>query len=103
MSERLRRWIRNPLGSARRGSNPLAVVIRLSLLVRGAVIAHQQNIGIPVAMLRAMIGKAAFAPVLGGGQRIKRNFMDWGGGLHNTPFSTDPAKSSRHIRMAHFY
>ena len=27
MSERLRRWTRNPLGSARRGSNPLAVEI----------------------------------------------------------------------------
>ena len=26
VSERLRRWTRNPLGSARRGSNPLAVV-----------------------------------------------------------------------------
>ena len=25
VSERLRRWTRNPLGSARRGSNPLAV------------------------------------------------------------------------------
>ena len=25
LSERLRRWTRNPLGSARRGSNPLAV------------------------------------------------------------------------------
>ena len=36
MSERLRRWTRNPLGSARRGSNPLGVVLikspRLSLL-----------------------------------------------------------------------
>ena len=28
VSERLRRWTRNPLGSARRGSNPLAVVLR---------------------------------------------------------------------------
>ena len=28
VSERLRRWTRNPLGSARRGSNPLAVVSR---------------------------------------------------------------------------
>ena len=27
VSERLRRWTRNPLGSARRGSNPLAVVV----------------------------------------------------------------------------
>jgi hypothetical protein len=27
VSEWLRRWIRNPLGSARRGSNPLAVVL----------------------------------------------------------------------------
>ena len=26
VSERLRRWTRNPLGSARRGSNPLGVV-----------------------------------------------------------------------------
>ena len=26
VSKRLRRWTRNPLGSARRGSNPLAVV-----------------------------------------------------------------------------
>ena len=28
MSERLRRWTRNPLGSARRGSNPLGVALR---------------------------------------------------------------------------
>ena len=28
VSERLRRWTRNPLGSARRGSNPLGVVLR---------------------------------------------------------------------------
>ena len=28
VSERLRRWTRNPLGSARRGSNPLAVDFR---------------------------------------------------------------------------
>ena len=28
LSERLRRWTRNPLGSARRGSNPLGVVLR---------------------------------------------------------------------------
>ena len=28
VSERLRRWTRNPLGSARRGSNPLAVALR---------------------------------------------------------------------------
>ena len=27
VSERLRRWTRNPLGSARRGSNPLGVVL----------------------------------------------------------------------------
>ena len=32
MSERLRRWTRNPLGSARRGSNPLGVVF-LKMLV----------------------------------------------------------------------
>ena len=31
VSERLRRWTRNPLGSARRGSNPLAVVLRSHL------------------------------------------------------------------------
>ena len=29
VSERLRRWTRNPLGSARRGSNPLAVDYQL--------------------------------------------------------------------------
>ena len=29
-SERLRRWTQNPLGSARRGSNPLGVVCILS-------------------------------------------------------------------------
>ena len=29
VSEWLRRWTRNPLGSARRGSNPLAVVLFL--------------------------------------------------------------------------
>ena len=28
VSERLRRWTRNPLGSARRGSNPLGVVLQ---------------------------------------------------------------------------
>ena len=32
VSERLRRWTRNPLGSARRGSNPLGVVLRSPLL-----------------------------------------------------------------------
>ena len=32
VSERVRRWTRNPLGSARRGSNPLAVVFRLASL-----------------------------------------------------------------------
>ena len=30
VSERLRRWTRNPLGSARRGSNPLGVDIAQS-------------------------------------------------------------------------
>ena len=30
MSEWLRRWTRNPLGSARRGSDPLGVVLRLA-------------------------------------------------------------------------
>jgi hypothetical protein len=34
VSERLRRWTRNPLGSARRGSNPLGVVLWL-LVVDG--------------------------------------------------------------------
>ena len=33
MSEWLRRWTRNPLGSARRGSNPLGVVFRFFFLV----------------------------------------------------------------------
>ena len=33
VSERLRRWTRNPLGSARRGSNPLGVVLLLFLLL----------------------------------------------------------------------
>ena len=32
VSEWLRRWTRNPLGSARRGSNPLAVVFWVSLI-----------------------------------------------------------------------
>ena len=31
MSERLRRWTRNPLGSARKGSNPLGVAFCLAL------------------------------------------------------------------------
>ena len=31
VSERLRRWTRNPLGSARRGSNPLGVALRWSI------------------------------------------------------------------------
>jgi hypothetical protein len=35
VSEWLRRWTRNPLGSARRGSNPLGVVL-LSLATRPA-------------------------------------------------------------------
>ena len=35
VSERLRRWTRNPLGSARRGSNPLAVVFVSILLAVG--------------------------------------------------------------------
>ena len=35
VSERLRRWTRNPLGSARRGSNPLGVdILFLHLLCR---------------------------------------------------------------------
>ena len=37
MSDRLRRWTRNPLGSARRGSNPLGVGIALVRLLRGAL------------------------------------------------------------------
>ena len=32
MSEWLRRWTRNPLGSARRGSNPLGVAFFSALL-----------------------------------------------------------------------
>ena len=52
VSERLRRWTRNPLGSARRGSNPLAVgsvgsvfdsvrsVSRLMRLLDGLVISY---------------------------------------------------------------
>ena len=34
VSERLRRWTRNPLGSARRGSNPLGVVYAVSCSCR---------------------------------------------------------------------
>ena len=34
VSERLRRWTRNPWGSARRGSNPLAVGVSQSLQTR---------------------------------------------------------------------
>ena len=37
VSERLRRWTRNPLGSARRGSNPLGVVLLPPLLPVNAV------------------------------------------------------------------
>ena len=37
VSERLRRWTRNPLGSARRGSNPLGVVLLPHLLPVSAV------------------------------------------------------------------
>ena len=36
VSERLRRWTRNPLGSARRGSNPLGVVLLRRGVLRGA-------------------------------------------------------------------
>ena len=39
VSERLRRWTRNPLGSARRGSNPLGVDMRrCGRDARGAVL-----------------------------------------------------------------
>ena len=42
VSEWLRRWTRNPLGSARRGSNPLGVVVeshhRLALGERPAIV-----------------------------------------------------------------
>ena len=41
MSEWLRRWTRNPLGSARRGSNPLGVVFPLAVSVLAA--ARQQH------------------------------------------------------------
>ncbi len=38
VSEWLRRWTRNPLGSARRGSNPLAVVLVPLAVLQGAKI-----------------------------------------------------------------
>ena len=38
VSERLRRWTRNPLGSARRGSNPLGVVMKTKLFPRAIVL-----------------------------------------------------------------
>ena len=38
VSERLRRWTRNPLGSARRGSNPLAVDYACFIADDGAMI-----------------------------------------------------------------
>ena len=34
VSERLRRWTRNPLGSARRGSNPLAVALAMHVILQ---------------------------------------------------------------------
>ena len=42
VSERLRRWTRNPLGSARKGSNPLAVDLLLCLLSCSAFAAFSQ-------------------------------------------------------------
>ena len=39
VSERLRRWTRNPLGSARRGSNPLGVVF-CAMRVQGLLPRH---------------------------------------------------------------
>ena len=51
VSERLRRWTRNPLGSARRGSNPLGVVCNLCahLSRRGCVEADGREEGGPHA------------------------------------------------------
>ena len=37
MSEWLRSWTRNPMGSARRGSNPLGVVLRTVYVLSGFV------------------------------------------------------------------
>ena len=41
MSEWLRRWTRNPLGSARRGSNPLGVDLLTALISIGDAAARQ--------------------------------------------------------------
>ena len=43
VSEWLRRWTRNPLGSARRGSNPLGVGMRSSALGRAVVFTLAQR------------------------------------------------------------
>ena len=44
VSERLRRWTRNPLGSARRGSNPLGVDLRTYSWASRAAAAHRRGI-----------------------------------------------------------
>ena len=55
VSERLRRWTRNPLGSARRGSNPLAVGLR-----RGALVEHAQRMDVYGFRLRCLTARCTF-------------------------------------------
>ncbi len=38
VSERSRRWTRNPLGSARRGSNPLGVAVGTTYFIEAPVV-----------------------------------------------------------------
>ena len=56
VSERLRRWTRNPLGSARRGSNPLGVVFPVNhtrLWVRGGAPIHAHTLSKAAAPIHA--------------------------------------------------
>jgi hypothetical protein len=50
VSERLRRWTRNPLGSARRGSNPLGVdLVELRLAYVVVYLSMRSQLCIPIA------------------------------------------------------
>ena len=55
MSEWLRRWTRNPLGSARKGSNPFGVVLCMQYNSEGtACIVHIQGTAASVAHSRSI-------------------------------------------------
>ena len=58
VSERLRRWTRNPLGSARRGSNPLAVelshICNLACGCNASCLPHYHSLLCPVLLCSAL-------------------------------------------------